>query len=135
MTKSDLMQYRAIRREAVQLREQIERLEAVMTAPPVQQFTGMPSGGAREGSRTDELVARHDELLTLYRDKLRLLTDAQLAVERAIDVLDPIERRLMRLRYLDGLRWEAVCVEMSYSWRRVHQIHAQALGKIIEAGE
>ena len=34
MTKSDLMQYRAIRREAVQLREQIERLEAVMTAPP-----------------------------------------------------------------------------------------------------
>ena len=52
MTKSDLMQYRAIRREAVQLREQIERLEAVMTAPPVQQFTGMPSGGAREGSRT-----------------------------------------------------------------------------------
>ena len=96
----------------------------------MQQFTGMPSGGAREGSRTDELVARHDELLTLYRDKLRLLTDAQLAVERAIDVLAPTERRLMRLRYLDGLRWETVCVEMSYSWRQVHRAHAHALAQI-----
>lgn len=130
MTKSDLMQYRAIRRETVQLREQIERLEAAMTAPKVRQLTGMPSGGAREGSRTDELVARHDELLTLYRDKLCRLTDAQLAVERAIEVLDPTERRLMRLRYLDGLRWEAVCVEMSYSWRQVHRAHAHALAQI-----
>ena len=52
MTKSDLMQYRAIRRETVQLREQIERLEAAMTAPKVRQLTGMPSGGTREGSRT-----------------------------------------------------------------------------------
>lgn len=135
MTKSDLQQYRVLVREAEQLRGQVERLESAMTAPKVQQLEDRPAGVAREGSALENLVARHEELLELYREKLTALAVAQLRVERAIDGLEPTERCLMRLRYLDGLRWEAVCVKMSYSWRRVHQVHAQALEKLRKESE
>jgi hypothetical protein len=38
----------------------------------------------------------------------------------------------MRLRYLEGLGWEAVCVEIGYSWRQTHNIHARALAQLLE---
>jgi hypothetical protein len=38
----------------------------------------------------------------------------------------------MRHRYLEGLTWEKVCVEMNYSWRQTHNIHARALDKLVD---
>lgn len=50
-----------------------------------------------------------------------------LAIEAAIESLDPTARLLCRYRYVDGLKWEEVCVRMNYSWRQVHNLHRRAL--------
>jgi hypothetical protein len=40
----------------------------------------------------------------------------------------------MRHRYIDGKSWEEVCVAISYSWRQTHNLHDQALNKLLEMG-
>ena len=62
----------------------------------------------------DSLVARHIELVELYKAKLEARNEQLLAVERAIDSLDdPGERLVMRLRYLDGRSWPNVFSHIS----------------------
>ena len=131
MTKEQLQQYRSLKREYKQIEEELGRLETLMTSPRIQELTGMPRGGG-SGDALAALVARHIELQERYRSRLSELAAAQLAVEEAIDTLAPDERRLMRYRYIDGLRWEDICPVMNYSWRQVHRIHAQALDKLRE---
>lgn len=52
------------------------------------------------------------------------------AIEDAINGLDEREKRLMRLRYIKGLEWEEICVEMHYAWRQIHYIHSDILKKL-----
>ena len=130
MTKERLKGYQAMKREADQLRERLAELEAAMTAPKIQQITGMPGGGSHEGSALENQVARHTELAELYREKLAAMAEEQLAMEQAIAPLDTRERVMLRHRYIEGMTWEGVCVAMSYSRSQVHRIHAAALQKL-----
>ena len=77
--------------------------------------------------------ARAEELRGQYRRCIEELTAAQLEVERLIETLEPREREIFRLRYIDGAKWEDICVIMSYSWRQVHRAHSAALQKLEEA--
>lgn len=131
MTKEQLREYQAIKHEAEQLQAMIEELEAPLYGPKTQQLTGMPHAPAR-GNATENMADKHLELLERYRAKLRALTTARLLIEDAIEQLESTDRRLLRLRYIDGLTWEEVCVRMDYSWRQVHRRHAQALEKLKE---
>lgn len=52
----------------------------------------------------------------------------RISVKRKIDSIeDDDEREVLWLRYIKGLKWEEVAVEMNYSWRRTHDIHSNAL--------
>lgn len=66
----------------------------------------------------------------LYREKLDELVALQVSIEKAIDSLDPVERELLRCRYIDGLEWHQVEVKMHYSSTSVHRIHLAALEKL-----
>lgn len=70
------------------------------------------------------------ELLARYEALLSELAAEQLAIEQAIENLEPTARMLMRYRYLDGRKWEEICLLMSYSWRQVHRLHAAALNEL-----
>ena len=131
MTKEQLREYQNIKREAEQLQTMIEELEAPLYSPKSQQLTGMPHAPAR-GNATENMADKHLELLERYRAKLRELNTARLLIEDAIDSLESVDRRLLRLRYIEGLTWEAVCVLTDYSWRQVHRRHAKALEKLKE---
>ena len=48
-------------------------------------------------------------------------------IESMISELPEREKLLLRLKYIDGLTWEEVCVKMNYSWRQTHRIHSEAL--------
>ena len=131
MTKERLRNYQAIKREAEQLEQQIEELEARMYAPKTQQLTGMPSAGSPSpGSAIEAMTVKHLELVERYRAKLAQLAAEQLEIEEAIEALDGTERMLLRYRYIDGLTWEEVCVRLCYSWRQTHYIHAKALEQL-----
>lgn len=131
MTKERLRAYGAIKRESEQLRQKIEAVEAALYGPKIQKLTGMPSNPS-PGNAMEDLAAKHLELLELYGGKMMELAAEQLAIEEAINALDSTSRMLLRYRYIDGLKWEEVCVKMGYSWTQTHYIHGEALKKLRE---
>ena len=131
MTKEKLRNYQNIKREQQQLRHQLEEIETALYYPKVQQLTDMPKDHA-EGNPQEDLAIYHIELQQRYKGKLEELSAEQLAIETAIEELEPTARALLRYRYLDGLKWEEVCVKLNYSWRQTHRLHGEALKKLRE---
>lgn len=119
--------------ELKQLEQQLEQLEAVITAPRGQVMDGMPKspgGGDAMAAVVAELIGLKEK----YQTKMQQLLAAQKEVEELIDSLeDTIERQVMRCRYIEGKVWEEVCVVMNYSWKQTHRYHSRALNKLVEA--
>lgn len=131
MTKEDLRAYEDLRRERDHLAHLIEELESVLYGPKVPTLDGMPRGGSFDNSHVvDKMGDKHAKLQKLYEEKVAELDRRIAEIEAAIEPLEPNERKLIRLHYIEGLTWEDVAVEMSYSWRHVHRIHGRALQKL-----
>ena len=107
MTKEQLRQYRSTKIEIRQLERRIVELE-------------------RMSYDYNAVLPLRD----LYREKLAELIEGQLKIEKAIESLNPTERELMRLRYIDGADWTEVAATIHYEWTQTHRIHARALAKI-----
>lgn len=76
-------------------------------------------------------VARLQHLEDIISSKLFRLGELRISIETVIGrVEESIHRRLLNLRYIDGMRWEEVAVRMAYSWQHIHRIHSEALNKI-----
>ena len=109
MTKEELRQYRSIKLEICQLDGRIKELVQL----------------GRDHDR--ELI---QPLMDVYQLKLENLVICQLKIERAIESLDPTERELIRMRYIDGAEWAEISDTLHYEWAQTHRIHARALTKI-----
>ena len=129
MTKEQLKNYVILKEEREQLRRQLDELEATLYYPKIQRLSDMPSTPSKENT-LELMVARHLELQDKYEAKLAEMTAEMLRIEEVIEKLDPTARMLFRYRYLDGLKWEEVCVRMNYSWMQTHRIHANALNQL-----
>ena len=123
--------YASLKEEREQLRRQLDELEATLYYPKIQRLNGMPSAPSKENT-LELMVARHVELQERYEAKIAEMTKEMMLIEEAIDALEPTARMLLRYRYLDGLKWEEVCVRMNYSWMQTHRIHANALNQLRE---
>jgi DNA-directed RNA polymerase specialized sigma24 family protein len=107
MTKEELRQYQSIKSEICQLEDRIQDLE--------------------KGQGSTDITK---PLLDMYREMLSGLIEKEIRVEKAFESLDPIERKLMRLRYIEGADWVEICDTIHYEWAQAHRIHARALKKI-----
>ena len=130
MTKEELQEYLHIKREREQIAAMLHEMERAMAAPATAKLTGMPRNPPGGKSRVEAFVERHTELLERYRAKIAELDAAQAKIEDAIESLESIQRTLMRLRYIEGMKWEEICVALNYSWRQVHRTHAAALTRL-----
>jgi RNA polymerase sigma factor (sigma-70 family) len=102
MTKQDLKNYNSIKAEIIELDRLSRQLDKHAT----------------------------DALRDLYSAKREKLTAELRRVEQAIETLDPTERRLIRLRYIDALSWLAVSRRLNYSKPQAQRIHKAALIKL-----
>ncbi len=127
MDKQRLKQYRALAEEAAGLSEEIKQLRA--QAESRKWPDGLPHSNFAT-DRTAAIVAQIADLCEILDDKRGELLSRQLEIERSIEALEPRERHLMRLRYIRGMRWEEICVELNYAWAQAHRCHAGALRKI-----
>ena len=131
MTKDDLRSYRHIKQELDHLRSLYADINAQLYGTSPQGMDGMPHGTPAEAKHpSDAMIDRKIELVKMYESKQRAAAATLLTIETAISDLDPRERDLVRLHYIDGKTWEQVCVDMGYSWRQIHRIHAIALAKL-----
>lgn len=132
--KKRLRNYKALLKEKKTLEKQIETVEATLLHPKIQRIKHTPSASGG-GNAMEDMAAKHLELLDLLHAKNDHLLAEMLSIELAIERLDPDDRNLIRLYYINGLTWEEVCVSIGYSWSQTHRIHARALQRLADAAD
>ena len=127
MRKQDLEEYRVLSAEIRDLEREIITLrqKASSRAWP----DGQPGGG-RRGDKVASLATSIADMAELLEGKRADLLRRRQEIEAAIEALPPVYRRLIRLRYVEGLKWEKICVTMGYSWKQTHRLHGKALREI-----
>jgi DNA-directed RNA polymerase specialized sigma24 family protein len=109
----------------------VEELEVIIYGPKGVTLSTTPSsGGNNPGSALENSVIRLSTLRDQYKQKVETIAAELDEIEKAIAELQPRERQLIRLYYVEGLTWEQVAVVMGYSWRQVHRIHGDALRQL-----
>lgn len=130
MTREDLQNYQAIRRERDQLKGQMALLEDASRYAGGPKLDGMPRSSSGVGRPTEAAAIPQAELWQHYKRKDAELAERQLKVELAIDALEPLQRTILRCHYIEGMRWEIVSEVMNYSLRHVMRIHENAMEQL-----
>ena len=127
--KEYLMSYQRAKRKVRRLERQLHELRLNKMGPSAINNDGMPRGSNM--SDISDYVAKLDEIereivTVRYRRICTLLK-----VQRAIEAMeDEQEKDLLTYRYIDGLKWEEVAVQLGYSWQHTHKIHSRALNNL-----
>ncbi len=104
---------------------EIERLRADKMFPSLS-LDGMPSVSGQ--SDLSQYAAILDEQIAKLKqerlDAVKIYRDIEARITRMDDAE---EQRILRLRYIQGLKWEEVADTIGYSWQHTHKIHARAL--------
>ena len=108
MIKEQLQQYRAIKKEHHQIEQRLRQLE--------------------RRPKSDQQVLQ--PLRECYEKQLADLVAIELNVEHVIAMLTPLERQLVRLRYIDGLPWYRVAGKIQYSEAQAKRIGKRVLRKL-----
>ena len=131
MTKEDLKGYIETKRELKFIEEKIDYLTSKKTSIKSQVITDMPKGASKNNDILIDLLGELEDITEIYNKKYIKLLKKQIEIEHTIDKLDnATDRNVMRLRYLEGYKWEKICVIMNYSWEGIHKIHRNILEKI-----
>ena len=111
MTEKELRQYRNLKREIEQDYGTVRALECA-SAPGAQRFTALPRVPGITDREAD-YAAEIDALKQVIGERYRRCLHERLRLEHFINsVEDSVIRQAMQLRYVRGLPWEAVAVQM-----------------------
>lgn len=128
--KAILLEYRAIERRINRLIDEKAAWNAKATAT-TSSFSDMPrsGGGSDKIQTTVEKIIEIEEKLD---HEIDALVDLRNRIEAAAEKLeDGRLRDVMRYRYIDGMKWEQIAVEMHYSYMQVCRLHGKALLEIM----
>lgn len=131
MTKEELKGYIETKREIEIIKEKLEYLCMTKGGVKSMVITDMPRGGSSEDDRLLEIMIEIEKLEEMYNKKRLKLMKQLNEIENIIDSLEePIDRNIMRMRYIKNYTWERICVELNYSWNGIHKRHRKILDKI-----
>ena len=124
--KEFLRRYQYLKRRELELAEEIEELRSQYTGHAIR-YSDMPKAHNAEHDLSD-YAAKLDKLFERLKERKTDTIRAYYEIEDAIETVEDMqERELLRLRYLRGMRWEAVAERIGYTERRMHQLHGLAL--------
>ena len=126
--KEKLKEYRYTKENIEELEERLAEIDSRFNRI-TQNFESMPQGNEKR-DKMAEMVAAKEDLEKEINQELIKSYKLMSEVEACIKELQEEEKRLIRLRYIDGLNWELICVKMCYSWRSIHYKHSDILKKI-----
>ena len=105
------------------LRDLAEQITPVYSLAP---------GGGSSNDKLGGTVAKMADVKITIQNDIKMLTEALAATRALIKMLDDEKLQLILFkRYLNYQRWEVIAADLGYTWRRIHQMHAEAL-KILE---
>lgn len=116
----------ACKRLAV-LEEQLKSIQQVEQAAKTQQLSDMPKGGGHQADLSDLLVKIENWQRKIDEAKVTAMSIKVDIETKITEMTDPNEQKVLRMRYIEGKKWNAIAEEMRYSWRQVINIHGSAL--------
>ena len=91
-----------------------------------QNMDGMPHGSAQSDLST--YAAQLDKMLADLHAEIERKWSIRREIVKAIEALpSESERAVLKLRYINGWKWEKIAVETGYVYQHVHRIHGRAL--------
>ena len=129
MDKQTLMQYRQLCREIRELEEEKEALAAGNL--PGSWPLGI--GGHSRGKIKDNVgncAVQLWQLSQLLAQRLNQLIALRREIEDFIADLQPEERRILRLYYIEGLTWEQTAERLEYSVRQINRKQRQIMQQL-----
>lgn len=126
LTHRDLEICYALAREAEDMAQRLARLKAYAMRTTASMDAAAHGGDISD--RVGEGVAAYLDLEAEAGRKIAGFIAHIRFVEEAIEALDDsTQRRLLRLRYIDGRTWEQIGEAMSYSRMQLNRLHRRAL--------
>lgn len=123
--KEYLKSYRKALRREQRILDEIQCLRLDKMFPSIVQ-DGMPHGSSQED--LSGYAATLDEMIEDLKKERLEKVKIRKKIEQSIRNLEnEDEQEVLRLRYISGLKWEEVAVEMNLTRRRATQIHGNAL--------
>lgn len=130
MTKERLRHYTYLIKEIEAQKERLAQMEASLLHPQQTIGDGMPRSNFAV-DRMATAIANKIALEEMIMENIIKAQEEATAIERAIQTLEaPIDRELMRLKYLDGLTWEEVAEQLCKSRQWVTVLHGRILQKL-----
>ncbi len=130
ITKADLRKYWAIDEEMRQLERILQTLRTRMSGPRVAVIEHTPRGKSGTHDPMADYAGKMDELTRLYNKLWDELIDLNIAIEKGIEGLDPLERYAIRLRYFERLGWVGVAAKIGCSDRQAARVIDTAIAKL-----
>ena len=127
LTKKEFLnQYLSARREISIKLDEIAKLRS-LAAKVTQSFSGTLAGG-ENSSRVELAAAKIVDLEKEIGREIDNLEKVICQVEQTIDTLqNQNQRNVLKLRYLNGMKWEQIAVKLNYNYRWILRIHGLAL--------
>jgi len=109
--------------------EELAQLKALSTSISSPNLSGMPPSSTRNTEPSFvKCINKIVDLEKIINDEIDRFVELKKEIREVINnVPDPDERLVLRLRYIEFLKWEAVASNMGLSLKQVHRIHASAL--------
>lgn len=130
MEREDLYKLRGGLKNIAHLREEIAALESRRLSPRITAYGSERVQSSSRGDIMPEQAAQMDALIVRYRAELNSTLALQAEFERMIEPLNPLEKRIMRYYYIDGMIWEQIWQETNYSTRHLLRLHRGIMNKL-----
>lgn len=111
---------------------ELEQLKVLSTSVSSPNLSGMPSSGTRKQEAPFvNAVMKIIELEKVIDAEIDRLVDLKKEIRDVINkVPDNNQKLVLKLRYIQFLKWESVAAEMDLSLKQVHRIHNEALKNV-----
>lgn len=128
ITKSELKSYRRLHEQILGLRAQIYTLERLAGDVRAVNYDRIVVQTPYNGSCVEFSVERISELVARYNERIAELASLQARIEDEVARLQSeSDRRLIRLRYFEGLSCEACAQRLHMSIQTFHRWHSRIL--------
>ena len=121
-----LSEIRIKAQEIRRLEKEIERLRAC-----AERCTGalnnIPGATGKPSDKVGDVAAKIADKTTEYADKV---LELQGLIADELECLTDLEKKIIALRDVDGLRWEVIANKLNYSCSHVKRVYKKSLRKL-----
>lgn len=111
VTRDDLKDYKRLKLQIRQLREQIADLEDITAGVSSMEITGVKNSEFKD--KIAEILIKKDELRGRLVDEINQCLELSEKIERFLNALCERDRIMLKLMYVKGLSWTKTCESMN----------------------